>query len=473
MKLGDYMKKSFMLLIIILFIFINGFCIFYVTKQTNKVKVSLKGNDYIKVGFGSEYNDEGVFIKRGDKELSLEDMDSYDVISNVDLSNVGTYEIKYNFKYQGVDYSLVRKVEVVDYTAPQITTNVEKVTIGYCDSKAVDNLDYKAVDDYDGDITTKVVKEEKDDKFILSVTDSNGNTTTKELRKIQSEKPADKITLNGKSYMNVVVNTTYEEPGAYISDGCGNKLEGEVEITGSVDTTKVGKYDITYTAKDNKELKAVRTVNVYEKKATDGVIYLTFDDGPGGYTSQILDVLKKYNIKATFFVTLCGSDAMIKREFDEGHTVALHTATHNYKVMYASLDAYLNDLQQVSDRVKRITGTESKYVRFPGGTSNRVSKVAMSEVAAAVTSRGYEYFDWNVCVEDAGSCVSASDKRACVVSKFKSGISSKRSNIVLLHDIKSYTAAGLEEMIKYALNNGYTFRAIDANTSPVHFKAYR
>ena len=207
-----------------------------------------------------------------------------------------------------------------------------------------------------------------------------------------------------------------------------------------------------------------------------GVIYLTFDDGPSTYTTKILDTLKKYDIKATFFVTSSGSDSAIKREFEEGHTVALHTSTHNYNKVYASVESYFNDLEIVQNRVKKITNETPTIIRFPGGSSNTVSKFnkgIMTILTNEVLEKGYHYFDWNVSVEDAGSCTkktTMSEKENCVYNYFVKGISKSKMNVVLMHDVKSYTASKLDDMIKYALSKGYTFDKITMDTTQIHHK---
>src|SRR5699024_5238173 len=101
-------------------------------------------------------------------------------------------------------------------------------------------------------------------------------------------------------------------------------------------------------------------------------VYLTFDDGPSENTGRILDILKQYNIKATFFVTGNNQehDDMIKRAFDEGHSIGLHTYTHDYASVYASEEAYFDDLKKISDLVESIIGQKSYLIRFPGGSSN-------------------------------------------------------------------------------------------------------
>ena len=146
--------------------------------------------------------------------------------------------------------------------------------------------------------------------------------------------------------------------------------------------------------------------------------------------------LKEEGIKATFFVTNSGPDELIKREYDEGHAVGLHTASHNYSIVYNSVDSYFRDLGSVSDRVKRITGVESKIIRFPGGSSNTVSRRyvpgIMSTLTSEVINRGYRYYDWNLSSGDAvgGAPPSSNDIYNNVVSR----LSKDRVNMVLMHD---------------------------------------
>ena len=153
----------------------------------------------------------------------------------------------------------------------------------------------------------------------------------------------------------------------------------------------------------------------------------------------------------------------------------LHSATHQWSI-YTSVDTYFKDLYDVSDRVKRITGLDSKFVRFPGGSSNTISKHynkgIMTVLSSELENRGYTYFDWNVFVQDAGECAKKGidDRSACVLDYFEKGISLNRANIVLMHDIKSYTADALDNMIQYALSQNYTFSQITDSTPTCHQK---
>ncbi|MDO4967772.1 MAG: polysaccharide deacetylase family protein [Candidatus Saccharibacteria bacterium] len=201
-------------------------------------------------------------------------------------------------------------------------------------------------------------------------------------------------------------------------------------------------------------------------------VYLTFDDGPGEYTARLLDILGKYNVKATFFVTCRGSDDLIRREFSEGHTVALHTCSHNYAI-YQSVETYFNDLNAISDRVLRITGVSPKLLRFPGGASNTISakynKGIMSVLTAEVERRGYKYFDWNVTSGDAGN-TSSSD---AVYQNVINGVN-RRGNgsysVVLQHDIKDFSVNAVERIIKYGLSNGYKFETLSVNSPVTHHR---
>lgn len=405
----------------------------------------------------------------------------------VDTSKIGEYKITYSVKHKLFTAKKVLKVKVIDSESPKLDL-IGDEQYSVCSLKLFIEPGYSAIDNLDGNITNNVDKKYVDDNLIeYYVKDSSNNETKKYRKLIVQDNIKPEIKLNGDSTIYLNINDSYSEQGASASDNCDGDLTDKIEISNSVDTSKVGEYAITYKVMDssNNESSEIRKIIVSEKKVketrynsqnnTNGVIYLTFDDGPGIYTSKILDILKKYNIKATFFVTKAGDDSLIKREYDEGHTVALHTYTHDWNI-YKSVDTYLDDLNKVANRVKTITGVDAKYVRFPGGSSNQKifyrsnNTITIYDLINALNDRGYKYFDWNVCVEDAGACVSSTNKENCVISYFKRGLHPNEENIVLLHDIKSYTASSLEEMIIYAINNHYTFKAIDDNTTPVHFR---
>ncbi len=203
----------------------------------------------------------------------------------------------------------------------------------------------------------------------------------------------------------------------------------------------------------------------------EGVVYLTFDDGPNSKTTEkILDILKDNDVKATFFITGTGPDKLIKREFDEGHKIALHTASHNYSYIYSSVENYFADLKVVQNRVYKITGHKANIIRFPGGSNNSISnrycKNIMDELTVEALNRGYLYFDWNVSGGDAGGCRSSK----CVYNNVVKHLSKDKTNIILLHDTKKVTVNSLNNIIKYCKSHGYVFKTIDKNTHQVKFK---
>lgn len=202
---------------------------------------------------------------------------------------------------------------------------------------------------------------------------------------------------------------------------------------------------------------------------TAGVIYLTFDDGPGPHTARLLDILKEKNVKATFFVTGSGDDELILREHEEGHTVGLHTFTHRYDLIYTNVPAFLNDLQMIHDRVQRITGVDSRIMRFPGGSSNVVSRSydggarIMSTLVSEMERLGYQYFDWNISSGDAGGANSSEQVFVNVASHLKEG-----NNVVLMHDIKPQTVEAISQIIDFGTTNGYTFLPLKMDSFTAH-----
>ncbi len=222
----------------------------------------------------------------------------------------------------------------------------------------------------------------------------------------------------------------------------------------------------------NKKEEEIKKENQnYTKKVTGKVIYLTFDDGPSIYTEDILNTLDKYNVKATFFVTCSGSlDKYAKKIIEKGHTLGLHTCTHRYNIVYSSEENYFNDLNSISAKVEELTGYKSKYIRFPGGSSNTISrfnKGIMTRLTQKVTEDGYKYYDWNIDSEDAAGA----DKEGVynnVISALKNHNYS--TNMVLMHDIKVSTKNALDGIIKDALDMGYTFSNINDYTNEVHHR---
>ena len=178
-------------------------------------------------------------------------------------------------------------------------------------------------------------------------------------------------------------------------------------------------------------------------------VYLTFDDGPSSSTDEILDILAEYDVKATFFV--CGKPdarytAAYKRIVDEGHTLGMHSYSHKYGVIYESLDSFRADLDKLRVFLYETTGVWSKYYRFPGGSSNSVSKTDMSELAAYLEGQEVTFFDWNV---SAGDDKSGANKDT-IYNNIVNNVPRFKHCIVLMHDSadKKSTVEALPEIIE-------------------------
>lgn len=447
-------------------------------KENNRYKnidVKLNGDLMTYLSVNNDYHDDGFSIYDNDKKIDSE-LYSYKITNNVNTHIPGTYDIDYEIKYLDNIYYLTRSVSVVDDIKPDINVTKEKVSMYKCGKKTVSDLEYSAVDNYDGVITDKVREVIDGDKLTLSVSDSAGNNTIKELSVSVTENVVPVITLNGSNIIYVAKGKKYTDEGAKVSDLCGNKTSKDLMIENNVDTSKTGTYKVIYKIDNDGEIiKKVRTVHVYTKSSTSTttdsgagkVVYLTFDDGPGRYTKKILDILDKYDVKATFFVTnqFKSYVPLIKDINNRGHVVAVHTLTHKWSI-YSSVENYMKDFNDMNEIIKKYTGSYSNIFRFPGGSSNTISKGYSKGVVSAIASkmkeRGYVYFDWNV-----DSCDASGANKSKVVSNVISGMKRKSVSVVLMHDIKKATADGIEEIVKYGVEHGYTFKTLNVNSPTV------
>lgn len=201
------------------------------------------------------------------------------------------------------------------------------------------------------------------------------------------------------------------------------------------------------------------------------VVYLTFDDGPGKHTQTLLDILDKYNVKVTFFVTnqFPGYLDMITEEAKRGHTVAIHTYSHKYEEVYQSPEGYIADLQKMEAIIKEKTGQSPKIFRFPGGSASGKAKEYCPGITQTLSKKlqdmGYTYFDWNVTSGDAGQYKTAEEVANSVIT----GIQKHDVSVVLQHDIHEYSVNAVETILKWGIENGYTFLPLKENSPECHF----
>lgn len=198
-------------------------------------------------------------------------------------------------------------------------------------------------------------------------------------------------------------------------------------------------------------------------------VYLTFDDGPSSNTDKILDILKQYDVKATFFVIGKLDDeskARYQRIVSEGHTLGIHSYSHKYSSLYENLDGFVNDFSEMQNLLYKVTGQECLYYRFPGGSSNHVSNTDMSEFIKYLNSQGITYFDWNVSSGDATAMAYSPEELVANVMK---DVVKYKTSVVLMHDAetKVKTVEALAPMIEQLQGMGAEILPIDDETTVI------
>ena len=539
-----------LMLLLVIGLFVRFFNTYY-------IEFYVEDGTVVNINYADDINVKNIEAVYKGNILLSEGMDIDVVVQgNVDTLKIGKYDVTYTATYEDVAKSITVTYIVEDKKAPviELVTNKDSYT-----SPKDEYIEegYTATDNYDGDLTDKVIREEKDGKVIYSVTDSSGNVAIVERIIVYKDAVAPVITLNGLSEMNVSIGNAYVEEGYIATDDCDGDITDRVVVEGSVDTTKPGNYSIEYQVKDtygnvasvtrnvcvadfeapvialkgekNQYIKigseyvesgfsatdnvdgdmsanvevsgsvdvskiglytisykvtdssgnttvVKREVYVYEKQVQSNtvnpgnkVVYLTFDDGPGPYTEKLLNILDKYGVKATFFVTgqRLGYKNMIGEAYRRGHTVALHTYSHQYSI-YSSEATYYADLKKIEDICIAQTGVKPTIVRFPGGTSNTISRNYCSKIMTTLSKslgyHGYLYCDWNVSSGDAGGAKNKDE----VANNVINGIKRNNVSIVLQHDSVGFSVDAVEKIIVWGLANGYTFLPMTENTPMVH-----
>ena len=432
------------------------------------IQIQMDGGSELDVEYGSEFTDPGVRAYVSGNVL-LQKPESVDVTASgyVNTNTIGTYSLVYTAKFGNVEKSAVRTVYVVDTTPPVITltSNPEAYTLP---GQPYQEEGFTAYDACEGDITDRVNSVEEDGFVYYSVKDSSGNVATVTRKIVYDDKTPPQLTLLGDKVVTVYKGTPYQEAGCTGTDDSCKDIASRITVSGSVDVNTVGSYLITYRAEDDygNVAQIQRVVHVVQSPNAGKVIYLTFDDGPSIYTNKLLDVLKKYDVKATFFLVNTGNYSAMKRIVGEGHSVGIHSISHKYKEIYASEDAFMNDLYGMQKIIRDHTGVTTYLMRFPGGSSNKVSSFnpgIMSKLVKRVEAEGFQYFDWNVGSNDTSNLT---PEQIC--QNVINGIRRTSKAVVLQHDIYDRSVSAVEGIIQWGLENGYTFAALEYNSPTAH-----
>lgn len=203
-------------------------------------------------------------------------------------------------------------------------------------------------------------------------------------------------------------------------------------------------------------------------------VYLTFDDGPSTGTEEILAILKEYDVKATFFVVGKEDDysmEMYKKIVGEGHTLGMHSYSHQYSTIYQSVEDFAQDIKQLEVLLKNATGEDIRLFRFPGGSSNLVSNIGMQEFIKYLNEQGITYFDWNV---SSGDATSKSLEPEALVQNVIQDVGIYKNSVVLMHDAadKPNTVKALPMLIEQLQEMDVDILPITEEVKPIqHIKA--
>ncbi len=310
------------------------------------------------------------------------------------------------------------------------------------------NAEAVAASSFPGDI---VIPEGTSIERLFLVMASNGYSISEMLDVIES---GDK-----NVFIDYVKDYIAENPDAFSEADDDSSDSGAVPVSGSEPYMKL--YPELYAENPPASF-----------KEDSGTVYLTFDDGPSDRTSDILEILDRYDIKATFFV--CGgedekSQQLMRDIVNAGHTIGIHSISHDYEKIYSSVESYLDDFNETYMCVYNATGVKPQIFRFPGGSINNYNRFTYMQIIAEMTRRGFVYYDWNVSGEDAVHGANWTS----IYNNIMSGIRSNTADraIVLLHDSQSKenTVLVLEDIIDRLLEDGYKFDKLDNTVNPATF----
>lgn len=317
--------------------------------------------------------------------------------------------------------AMVRRI-IPDKTPPVIELT-RKADYFVDSAEEYEEEGYTASDDRDGDLTDQVTVSVNENTICYRVSDRAGNIA-QEYREIP-----------------------LRETGTGSGDGTGETGGGQKG---------------TYVS----DLKNVEPASVPDTK----VIYLTFDDGPGEYTEHLLNILDHYGVHVTFFVTGAFPyyEDMIKKEYEAGHSIGVHTFSHDFEKIYSSDKAFWDDIEKMEKIIEKQTGRRTSLMRFAGGSSNTMSADYTPGIMTLLTQqaekKGMHYFDWNVSSGDGAANPIGEE----VVDKIISQVQNNDYSVVLCHDTKESTVNNIEYVIAWALENGYTFLPLDETSTTAH-----
>ncbi|MBZ9622428.1 polysaccharide deacetylase [Clostridium sp. FP2] len=201
-------------------------------------------------------------------------------------------------------------------------------------------------------------------------------------------------------------------------------------------------------------------------KDEEKVIYLTFDDGPSVLTDKVLDILDENHVKATFFLIgnqIKGQESVVKRIYDEGHSMGLHTYTHTYKKIYSSRKAFIDEMLQTQDEINSLTGIKPTIIRFPFGSRKHLNGPFLEQLHSC----NFKIYDWNAIMSDGVNFRTPTEQLYREATKTTI---TEHPIILLMHCdyMHKNTCKVLPRVIKFYKDNGYEFKIIN-DATPEHY----
>ena len=406
------------------------------------------------------------------------DKDELKISHHVDNQHSGKYNIQYQYK----DYIFVLDVYIEDHSAPIVEVISKKILVDTTlhpmsliqsiQDDSMVNVRFK--EDY-------VFNEVKTYRVELIIEDSYKNITEKSTYVLVEEKDTDAPVVSKIDKLVILMDDEIDLKKGVIVEDEFDMYPSLIIDDSSLNIHKIGEYHVDYHVEDQSGNQAVYTrfvevLSRYDDRPShsDGVktCYLTFDDGPSSNTPLILDILKSYGIKATFFVSGTSPQHFhyIREAHLDGHQIGLHCFNHDYEYVYKSLKNYIQDLNKIKEEVYKQIGIYPSIIRFPGGSSNKISKNynkgIMSRLTKKVIDLGYQYYDWS-CINGDGENIKTVKG---LVKKAKEEAKDKEDIMFLMHDSGNSlnTVKSLPEILDYLIDEGYSFELIDELSPTFH-----
>lgn len=412
------------------------------------------------------------------EEVSHMDIEELEIQNHVNNEKLGEYKIEYIYRNR----TFTLKIFIDDKMAPQFETINTKILRN--EKVNPESLVRNIQDDSKTIVYFKedyIFNEIKTYRVIVVVEDEYENKTEKNAYVLVEEKDSEAPTIQGIEKMTILIGDQVDlKKSVTVKDDHDKNPKLTIDDS-KLNIRKIGEYEVYYHVEDdtgNKETytRIVEVLSQYDNREAkqDGekVCYLTFDDGPSNNTGEILKILDEYHIKATFFVTGTSPKDFhyIKEAHQKGHTIGLHTYSHDYELIYSSLKNYINDLNKIKEVVYTQTGIESKFMRFPGGSSNLVSKKynvgIMKRLTKKVIDLGYQYYDWTSINGDGEGIKTVNGLK----KKAMEEIGDQEDIMFLMHDSsgQSNTVKALPAILDQLIKKGYQFEAIHQYSPTFH-----